>query len=161
MYLTWFRMPKEEFNVYHRMVPYFVLGQLDHSKEVLIPRKHPTTGTAGFEVFNPLYCYEGGRTSFNNIINEKPNVVRIDRSAIIINRGWIPAHLKDKRHRPGVELNTRQLVKVKGVWRAGKNIHDYKYPNNPNNNEWYNLSLEDMGLFWHLPNYDEQKYYYF
>jgi len=31
-----------------------------------------------------------------------------------------------------------------GVFRAGKDIHDYKVPNNPDNNEWHNLALEDM-----------------
>ena len=77
-----------------------------------------------------------------------------------MNRGWIPAHLKDKRRRP-TEMNSRQLVKVKGMFRPGKDIHDYKKPNNPDNNEWYNLSCEDLGLFWDLPNYHEQKYYYF
>jgi len=44
---------------------------------------------------------------------------------------------------------------MKGVFRAGKDIHDYKVPNNPNNNEWNNLALEDIGIFWDLPNWDE------
>ena len=48
-----------------------------------------------------------------------------------------------------------------GVFRAGKDIHDYKVPNNPDNNEWHNLALEDIGIFWDLPNWDEAKYYYF
>ena len=29
MYFTWWRMPEEEFNVYHRFRPYFIIGQLD------------------------------------------------------------------------------------------------------------------------------------
>ena len=37
LYFTWWRMPDEEFNVYHRFKPYFILGQLDYSKEILIP----------------------------------------------------------------------------------------------------------------------------
>ena len=86
--------------------------------------------------------------------------VKIERAALIVNRGWIPATLRDKRTRP-TEINSRQLVKVKGVFRAGKDIHDYKVPNNPDNNEWHNLSLEDIGIFWDLPNWDEQKFYYF
>jgi len=40
LYFTWWRMPMEEFNVYHRFRPYFILGQLDYSKEVLIPQKN-------------------------------------------------------------------------------------------------------------------------
>ena len=86
--------------------------------------------------------------------------VKIERSAIIVNRGWIPLELKDKRTRP-TEVNSRHLVKIKGVFRAGKDIHDYKVPNNPDNNEWHNLALEDIGIFWDLPNWDEAKYYYF
>jgi hypothetical protein len=38
LYFTWWRMPLEEFNVYHRFMPYFIIGQLDQSKEILIPR---------------------------------------------------------------------------------------------------------------------------
>lgn len=40
MYFTWFRMPDPEFNVYHRFHPYYVLGQIDYTKEVLIPKKN-------------------------------------------------------------------------------------------------------------------------
>ena len=52
-------------------------------------------------------------------------------------------------------------MKLTGVWRQGKNVHDYKVPNNPDANEWNNLCLEDIGIFWDLPNWDEAKYYYF
>lgn len=52
-------------------------------------------------------------------------------------------------------------MKVVGTWMKGKDIHDYKVPNNPDNNEWHNLALEDIGLFWDLPNFDEAKWYYF
>ncbi len=40
LYFTWWRMPDEEFNVYHRFKPYFIIGQLDSSKEILIPAVH-------------------------------------------------------------------------------------------------------------------------
>lgn len=110
-------------------------------------------------MINPLYCYEGGKLSFKKVF-AKEDPVNIERAAIIVNRGWIPAHLKDKRSRPN-EINSRKLVKLRGVFRRGKNIHDYKIPNNPDNNEWYNLALEDIGIFWDLANADECKYYYF
>jgi hypothetical protein len=155
-------MPDEEFNVYHRFKPYFVIGQLDTSKEVLIPSvRYDEAGNAmnGYDVINPLYCYEGGRLSLQKAFN-KEDPVSVDRAAIIVNRGWIPAELKDKRSRPDV-LNSRKLVKVRGVWRKGKNVHDYSIPNNPDNNEWNNLCLEDIGIYWDLPNYDEIKHYYF
>jgi hypothetical protein len=161
LYFTWWRMPDEEFNVYHRFKPYFLIGQIDYTKEILIPKKRYFDGQAvdGYDVINPLYCYEGGRLSFEKAFN-KEDPVSIDRAAIIISRGWIPAHLKDKRSRPN-EINSRKLVKFRGVWRKGKNIHDYKRPNNPDSNEWHNMALEDIGIFWDLPNYDECKYYYF
>lgn len=79
---------------------------------------------------------------------------------MIVNRGWIPATLRDKRSRPD-EVNSRRLVRLTGVFRAGKDIHDYRIPNNPDNNDWHNLALEDIGIFWDLPNWDECKYYYF
>lgn len=113
----------------------------------------------GYDVINPLYCYEGGRLSFRKTF-AKEDPISIDRAAIIVNRGWIPIELKDKRSRPN-EINTRKLVKLRGVFRKGKNIHDYKYPNNPDNNEWHNLALEDIGIYWDLSNFDECKHYYF
>ena len=157
MYYTWYRMPEEEFEVFHKFKPYYVLGQLDYSKEILIPRK--VNGIEGFDVINPLYCYEGGRLSFRRAFNSE-DPVSIDRAAIIVNRGWIPYELKDRRSRPH-EMNTRKLVKLTGCFRKGKDIHDYKKPNNPENNEWHNLALEDIGMFWDLPNFNESKYYYF
>jgi hypothetical protein len=158
LYFTWWRMPEEEFNVYHRFKPYFMLGQLDYTKEILIPKKN-AQGADGYDIINPLYCYEGGKVSMKELFNDG-DPVKIERSAIIINRGWIPAKLRDKKTRP-TEINSRHLVKVRGVFRAGKDLHDYKVPNNPDNNEWHNLALEDIGIFWDLPNWDEAKYYYF
>lgn len=108
---------------------------------------------------NPVYCYEGGKFSFKSLF-AKADPVIIDRAAVIIDRGWIPAHLKDKRSRPN-EVDTRKLIKLRGVWRKGQDIHQYKRPNNPDNNEWHNLCLEDIGIYWDLPNFDECKHYYF
>lgn len=163
LYFTWWRMPDEEFNVYHRFKPYYMLGQLDTSKEILIPAvryDHFGNKHHGYDVINPLYCYEGGRLSFAKAF-AKEDPISVDRAAIIVNRGWIPADLKDRRSRPEDMTQSRKLVKLRGVWRKGKNIHDYKIPNNPDNNEWHNLALEDIGIYWDLPNFDEAKYYYF
>lgn len=161
MYFTWWRMPQEEYDVYHRFKPYFILGQIDYSKEILIPRTRNIDGVkvAGYDVINPIYCYEGGKESFKKKFAKK-DPISIERAALILNRGWIPEELKDKRSRPN-ELNTRKLVRVNGTFMKGKNIHDYKIPNNPDNNEWYNLALEDIGIYWDLPNFDECKHYYF
>lgn len=154
-------MPDEEYNVYHRFKPYFIIGQVDYSKEILIPRVRNIGGqkVEGYDVINPLYCYEGGKLSFKKVF-AKEDPISVERAAIIINRGWIPSHLKDKRSRP-TELHTKKLQKFRGVYRKGKNIHDYKSPNNPDNNEWHNLALEDIGIYWDLPNFDECKHYYF
>lgn len=90
----------------------------------------------------------------------KGDPFQIDKAAVIINRGWIPYQYKDKKSRPW-ETNSTKLVQVRGVWRAGKDIHDYKIPNNPDNNEWHNIALEDIALYWELPNFCDCKYYYF
>lgn len=142
-------MPEEEYNVYHRFKPYYILGQLDYSKEVLIPYKR--NGQPGFNVVNPLYCYEGGKVSMAGLMNDGDSV-KVERAAVIVNRGWIPAHLRDKRSRP-TEINSRQLVKLNGCFRPGKDVHSYSAPNDPNSNEWNNMSLEDIGIFWDIPNY--------
>lgn len=112
LYFTWWRMPDQEFNVYHRFKPYYIVGQIDYSKEVLIPQKKLVDGIKynGYMVVNPIYCYEGGKISFKNLFN-KEDPVLIERAALIINRGWIPAEYKDKRSRPN-EINTRKLVKI-------------------------------------------------
>lgn len=46
LYFTWWRMPEEEFNVYHRFKPYFIIGQLDYTKEILIPKQKIVDGAA-------------------------------------------------------------------------------------------------------------------
>jgi len=161
LYLMWHRMPNEEYEVYFKFAPYFLLGQLDLSKEILLPRRKYINGLPqdGFDVINPLYCYEGGKISIRAALaGEDP--VSIERAAIIVNRGWIPAEYRDKRSRPG-EVNTKQLDKINGSFRKGKNVHDYKVPNDPDAHEWHNLALEDIGLYWELPNFDECKHYYF
>ena len=65
MYFTWWRMPIEEWTANHRFMPYYIIGQLDLSKEILIPRTKKQNGVnvRGFDVVNPVYCYEGGRIS--------------------------------------------------------------------------------------------------
>jgi len=162
MYFTWWRMPEEEWTVYHRFRPYFIIGQLDYSKEVLIPRTKVINGESvpGFDVINPFYCYEGGKISMGTLISLKGDPIQIDRAALIVKRGWIPAQYREKSSRPE-EVNSRELVKLTGCFLPGKNVHDYKVPNNPDSNEWNNLCLEDIGIYWDLPNFDESKHYYF
>ena len=73
------------------------------SREILLPRKKTINGKIvdGFDVVNPLYCYEGGRISMkDSLTNNAEDPLSIDRSAIICVRGWIPAKYRDKRSRP-------------------------------------------------------------
>jgi len=150
-------MPKEEYDAFYRFRGFYVTGQLDTTKEVLIPRKRE--GLAGYDVLSPLYCYDGGKWSIKRKLQGKDPTV-IEKSAVIINRGWIPASKKDRLTRPR-DVHTNKLVKVTGTWRKGKNLHDYKSPNSPESNEWNNIALEDIGIYWDLPNFDEMKHYYF
>lgn len=96
-------MPIEEWRISHRFKPYYLIGQIDLSKEVLIPKEKEINGqkVQGYDVVNPLYCYEGGTLSFKNALTNKgDDVVGLDRSAIIVVRGWVPAEYRDKRSRP-------------------------------------------------------------
>ena len=162
MYFTWWRMPEEEWTVIHRFRPYFILGQLDYSKEILIPANKTINGAevAGFDVINPFYCYEGGKISMGTALSTVGDPISIDRAALIVRRGWIPAQFREKSSRPK-EVNSKELVKLTGCFMPGKNLHDYKVPNNPDANDWNNLCLEDIGIYWDLPNWDESKHYYF
>mmetsp|Transcript_11513 Transcript_11513/g.10185 ORF Transcript_11513/g.10185 Transcript_11513/m.10185 type:complete len:295 (+) Transcript_11513:15-899(+) len=162
-WLTWYRMPDQEYEVNHLFRPYYVIGQLDYSKEILIPKKKTINHTLidGYDVISPLYCYDGGR--FNpeaKKLDKMDSIITSDRAAIIINRGWIPQSLKDKKKRLW-EKNSRQLVKIQGTMVQAKDIHDYSIPNNPDNNEWNNLAPEDIARFWELSNFNELKQFYF
>jgi len=86
-YYHWYRMPLEEYNAYYRFRGFYITGQLDTSKEILIPRK--VDGAAGYDVLSPLYCYDGGKWSIKRRLQGEDPVV-IDKSAVIVNRGWIP-----------------------------------------------------------------------
>lgn len=150
-------MPEQEFEMSYKFKPFYMIGQLDTSKEIHIPRTKD--GQKGYDVLSPLYCYEGGRVSLAaHIKGNEP--VTLDKAAIIINRGWIPEELKDRTRRIR-DINSNKLTKIVGMWRKSKDLHDYKIPNNPENNEWHNIQLEDIGIYWDLCNFDEQKHYYF
>jgi cytochrome oxidase assembly protein ShyY1 len=160
IWMHWFRMPEKEYTIYHKFMPYYIIGQLDYSKEILIPKDRVVDGKKqkGFDVINPLYCYDGGK--FNVEFMHEKNMIRQERAAMIIHRGWIPYEMKNKKTRPW-ETNSNQLVKVKGIFRQAEDHHYYKHPNNPTNNEWNNLALHDIAIFWELPNANELKQFYF
>lgn len=160
IWLQWYRMPQPEFNIHHKFIPYYIIGQLDYTKEVLLPKKRYIDGKwqEGFDVINPLYCYDAGR--FNMEHSGTKDMLRAERAAFIVHRGWIPYEMKDRASRPW-ETNSNQLVKLHGVFMPAPDIHNYKVANNPNNNEWHNLALEDIARYWDLPNFNELKHYYF
>lgn len=162
-WLGFYRMPDKEYAMWHLFKPYFVIGQIDYAKEVLIPKTKVVNGVKhhGFDVVNPLYCYDAGKMHLEALpMGQEQNILRSDRAAIIVNRGWIPYSMKDKKTRPW-EQNSRQLVKVKGTFRMAKDVHDYKVPNNPNNNEWHNLAPNDLARYWELANFNELSQFYF
>ena len=66
---------------------------MDYSKEVLIPKTKTINGQSvqGFDVINPFYCYEGGKISMQAGLQMSGDPVKIDRAAIVVKRGWIPA----------------------------------------------------------------------
>lgn len=162
MWLTWYRMPDEEYDVYHKFMPYYVIGQLDYDKEILIPSKRRIGGQTvrGYDVVNPLYCYDSGVIDFESAQLDKEKISDTDRAAIIVNRGWIPESMKDRSTRPW-EKTSRQLIRIPGTFLQAKNIHDYKRANNPNTDEWYNLAPEDLARYWELSNFNELKQFYF
>ena len=136
-----------------------MLGQLDLTKEILIPQKKD--GVEGFLVFNPIYMLRGGRTRFKWHFKEGESFMKAEKAGIIVNRGWIPATLRDKRSRLQ-EFNQKKLVKLHGIFRPGIDKHSYRgVPNSGDNNEWNNIDLNDMGKFWGLSNYYEACHYYF
>ena len=157
LYMFWHRMPMEEFDRYYKFAPMFLIGQLDLSKEILIPRKKTIDGVTydGYDVINPIYCYEGGKLSLRTaVMGDGGDPISVERAGIVVNRGWIHAKYRDRRSRPH-EQTSQQLVRINGTFRKGKNVHEYSVPNDPNANEWNNLSLEDIGIYWGLPNFDE------
>ena len=113
----------------------------------------------GFDVINPFYCYEGGKISMEKGLS-LVDPISIERSALVVRRGWVPAKYREKSSRPR-EINSKELIKINGCYMPGKNVHEYTVPNNPDANDWNNLCLEDITLYWDLPNFDEAKYYYF
>lgn len=162
-WLTWFRMTEEEYFFYHLFRPCYVVGQLDCTKEVLIPRTKRVDGKyqRGFDVFNPLYCYDVGQWNLELMkTKDMRKILTLDRAAIVIHRGWIPYELKDKRKRLW-EKTTNQLVKYQGFMTRSPNVHDYTTPNDHTNNEWHHASVEDMAQYWALPNMNELKRFYF
>ena len=109
---------------------------------------------AGFDVVNPFYCYEGGKLSLRQLVGLKEDPISVDRAALIVRRGWVPAEYREKTSRSS-EISSRELIKITGCFMPSKDIHDYEIPNNPDANDWHNLCCEDLGLYWDLPNCDE------
>lgn len=72
------------------------------SKEILIPKDKYINGrrVQGFDVYNPLYCLEGGHLSFKDAFVDGGNMVKLDRAGIIVCRGWIPHNKRDRKTRP-------------------------------------------------------------
>ena len=112
--------------------PAEIKGRFDHSKEMLLMRKHGEL--SGYRVITPLF-------------------VKKD-TGILVNRGWIPLEYK--------ELGTRQErneeVLVSGVIREGESPGKFTPPNNPLFKEWYFIDLDGMSSHSGLSNPESKQY---
>ena len=81
---------------------------MHHRSQFLISRTNGD-GVKESDVMNPLYCYEGGKVSMKNLMSVEDDPINVERAAIIVSRGWIPAFLRDKRSRhPTTKQNWQQ-----------------------------------------------------
>jgi len=97
-------------------------GRFDHSHEMLVgPRMHGET--LGYHLLTPFNCNDG--------------------SIVIVNRGWIPAALKDPKAR--VAFTMSGPVCVTGVVRRPGQPSRFVPPNDPVKGDWYYISPSEMG----------------
>ena len=72
-----------------------------------------------------------------------------DGRFIIVNRGWVPENIKDPKSRP--EVLTKGLVKITGAVMKNEEKGLYIHDNQPKNNLWFYINLEEIGSFINLP----------
>lgn len=69
--------------------------------------------------------------------------------------------MKDRRLRPK-DVNTGKNETLLGTIKLSTTRrHDFLHPNDPTVDLWTNHSLEDMALYWDLPNVNDAKFCYF
>lgn len=106
-----------------------VKGQFLHMSEMSLYGAGPS-GKPGYDLFTPLLTTEG--------------------DFVIINRGWVPEHLKDRVTRP--ETITTGEVSITGVLRKSWIKEKFAPENDPSHNMWYYGDLAAMAKAQDLDN---------
>jgi len=158
-------MPEKEYRVLYLDRKAYIKGYLDHNKEILVPHKKDFHD--GYRVITPLYYYLKNVPDkifkYSDKDGTEEDMVKFERAAIVVDRGWIPAELKDRRLRPH-DFNSINEVLLFGTIRLrpqDKDSHQFYKPNNPTYGVWNNFCLEDFAFYWNLPNIEDAKYCYF
>lgn len=112
--------------------PIAVVGQFNHSKEMLILKKYGER--VGYRVITPLTLNDG-RT-------------------LIVNRGWLPKEQKDTAPR------SEEITTVTGVLRPTEDQGAFLPHNNPVLDEWFYVDLPQMAFYANAVNKDEASKYY-
>jgi surfeit locus 1 family protein len=105
-------------------------GRFDHSHEMYLVAGS-RQGESGFNVLVPFYLENG--------------------LAIIVNRGWVPAHKKDPATRSAGM--TSGLIIIEGILRPGMQQGLFVPNNIPANNTWVWVDLPTMINYAQIPHY--------
>lgn len=132
-------------------------GEIDYDEFCKMMTRHKRTSRARYKRLSKVMAFSAIKEPKS--LSAQKNVIP-EPGGLILHRGWIPWNMRDKLQRPW-EVHKGRIITVFGTFRPGKDIHDYKIPNNPYNNEWHNIALEDFVTFWEMANRFDNKYYYF
>lgn len=144
---------KEIFENSFQFMPIEATGYFDHMREIHIPKVKD--GVEGYEIFTPFFYFDVKDSNIYNLAvvdNPKEQVFTESLNcniSIIVNRGWIPKTLKDRRLRP--YDNSIEEVKIFGKLKfTGTNFHNYIIPNTHHMNLFTNAAPIDIYKYWSL-----------
>jgi len=106
-------------------------GVFDHSKESYLFRASATgaaSGGPGYEIITPLALDGGG--------------------VVFVNRGFVPAELKDPSARPGGQLSGQ--VEIAGLMRRPENRNFFTPADEPGKNLWFTRDPGALAAHWGL-----------
>lgn len=116
------------------MKPVSVKGIFDHEKEIQVDKMR--NGEKGVQIVTPFYTHLDASGK---------------EQAILVNRGWVPADLKNAR----MHLRTNTMGTIQGVLYRGDVETKYSLPNSPMINDYYHVRPYDCSLVMQLPNQEE------
>lgn len=144
---------KEIFENSFQFMPIEATGYFDHMREIHIPKVKD--GVEGYEILSPFFYFDVKDSNIYNLaIADDPKEQVFTESlnsniSIIVNRGWVPKTLKDRRLRP--YDNSIEEVKINGKLKfTGTNLHKYTVPNTHYLNIFTNISPIDIYKYWSL-----------